>query len=348
MLDEPYLQRCFQLARLGAGRVSPNPMVGAVLVCEGRIIGEGWHQRYGEAHAEVNCIASVLPENQHLIKESTLYCCLEPCFHYGKTPPCVDLVLRYAIPRVVISNIDPNPKVGGQSLARLRAAGVDVRQGVLEAEGQILNRAFFTYIAQKRPYIHLKWAQTADGFLGREGERVAISGRVAQRYVHRLRSESDAILVGQATALVDDPRLDTRHYTGPSPLRLAFDRRGQLPASHHLLDDSTDTWLFAPPRPGNWRNTRFFPSDESIPIASILQQLAEAGRAILLVEGGAKVLHQWITEDFWDEITVLQSGQRLSLGIAAPQVPPTAALADTFQIGPDRVFVYRRREKMTK
>lgn len=341
MLDEVYLQRCFQLARLGAGQVSPNPMVGAVLVHQGRIIGEGWHGRYGEAHAEVNCIASVLPENQHLIKESTLYCSLEPCFHYGKTPPCVDLVLRCAIPRVVVSNIDPNPKVGGQSLARLRAAGVAVSQGLLEVEGRALNRAFFTWIERKRPYIHLKWAQSADAFLGRTGQRVAISGPAALRYVHRRRSEADAILVGRTTALVDNPRLDTRYYPSRSPLRLAFDRPGTLPPGHHLLDDSTDTWIFGPPRPGNWVYTRFFPGENPIGIPDLLQQLAEAGRAILLVEGGAQVLQQWITADVWDEITVIQNEQRLAQGLAAPPVPATAALVEAFSIGPDRVFVYR-------
>lgn len=348
MLDEFYLQRCFELARLGAGRVSPNPMVGAVLVHEGRIIGEGWHRCYGQAHAEVNCVASVVPEDRHLINQSTLYCSLEPCFHYGKTPPCVDLVLRHGIPRVVVSNIDPNPKVGGQSLAKLRAAGVAVSQGILAAEGEVLNRAFFTWIVQKRPYIHLKWAQTADGFLGRKGERIAISGPAALRYVHRLRSESDAILVGKTTALVDNPRLDTRYYPGRAPLRIAFDREGTLPRDHHLLDDSTATWIFGPERPGAWRHTHFFPSTEAIGIPVLLQQLATAGRAILLVEGGAQVLEQWMGEGYWDEISVVQNKERLSSGIAAPQIPGTAVLVEDFAIGPDRVLVYRRVENVKK
>lgn len=343
MSDERFLRRCFQLARLGAGSVSPNPMVGAVLVQEGRIIGEGWHQRYGGPHAEVNCIAAVRPEDRPMIRSSTLYCSLEPCFHYGKTPPCVDLVLREGIPRVVVSNIDPNPKVGGQSLAKLRAAGVEVREGVLEAEGYALNRAFFTWIAQKRPYIHLKWAQSSDGFIGRAGERVAISGPPALRYVHRLRSESDAILVGFQTALTDNPRLDTRYYPGKNPLRIAFDRKGQLPPDHHLLDDSTATWLYAPERPGAWAQTRFLGKGGDITaIPDLLQHLSEAGRAILLVEGGAEVHREWLEAGYWDAITVIQNERPLRNGIAAPRIPAEAVLTEQLALGADRIFTYER------
>ena len=210
LAHETYMHRCFELARLGAGSTLPNPMVGAVLVHEGRIIGEGWHRQYGGPHAEVNCVAAVAEKDRALIPQATLYCSLEPCFHVGKTPPCVELVLRERIPRVVIANTDPNSKVAGQSVQKLRAAGVEVITSVLEQEGYSLNRIFFTWITEKRPYIVLKWAQSRDGFIGRPGERVAISSPETQRFVHRLRSEIPAILVGSNTALTDNPRLDTR------------------------------------------------------------------------------------------------------------------------------------------
>ncbi len=335
-MHAPYLQRCFDLARLGAGSVSPNPMVGAVLVHDGRIIGEGWHQRYGEAHAEVNCLRSVRTEDQALIPYSTLYCSLEPCYHYGKTPPCVDLILANKIPRVVVSNLDPNPKVAGQSITKLTNAGVEVITGVLEEQGRRLNRPFFTWITQQRPYIILKWAQSRDGFLGRPGERVAISGPLSQRLLHRWRSEVDAILVGATTAQVDDPRLDNRLFYGKSPLRIAFDQHGRLPSTAHLLDDSLPTWIFGPPRRGTWQHTQFFPVQKEVAIADLLAQLKAAHRAILLVEGGAQVLNQWLAAGYWDEIRVIENERLLGDGLAAPKVPAGAVLKETYQLGSDR------------
>ncbi len=339
-MHEAFIRRCFELARRGAGHVSPNPMVGAVLVHAGRIIGEGWHQRYGEAHAEVHCLRSVMPENQPLLPHSTLYCSLEPCFHFGKTPPCVDLVLAHRIPRVVVSNTDPNPRVAGQSLRKLAEAGVEVTAGILEAEGRWLNRTFFTWIAHNRPYIILKWAQSSDGYLGRIGERTAISGPAAQRLVHRWRSEADAILVGAQTALVDNPRLDNRLFFGPPPLRLAFDRRGQLPTTAHLLDDSLPTWIFGPPRRGRWQQTQFFPGAEKVLIQNLLEQLRAANQAILLVEGGSQVLHQWLDEGYWDEIRVLENERALGEGLKAPGIPAQAILQESYQVGTDRVEVW--------
>lgn len=366
MMHELFLRRCFELAQLGAGHVSPNPMVGAVLVHEGRIIGEGWHQKYGGPHAEVHCLASVSPMDRVFIPQSTLYCSLEPCFHYGKTPPCVDLVLRERIPKVVISNVDPNPKVAGQSVRKLREAGVTVKTGVLEAAGRWLNRAFFTWIEQGRPHIHLKWAESADGYIGRVGERTAISGPLALRYVHRLRSESDAILVGGRTALVDDPRLDVRLYPGRSPLRIAYDRRGTLPVGHHLLDDSLPTWILGSLRPGPWTNTTFLDNPETWEPEALLTVLAEAKRASLLVEGGVQLLRYFLERNLWDEITVLQNERRLNAKlpqpgptvhgeafkekpavdmikleegpyIAAPNLPLSAVPQETFTIGPDKI-----------
>ena len=349
MNDALYIQRCFDLARLGAGCVSPNPMVGAVLVHEGRIIGEGWHQKYGEAHAEVNCIRSVLPEDQRLIPYSTLYCSLEPCFHFGKTPPCVDLILEQKIARVVVSNVDPNPKVAGQSLAKLQAAGVNTVSGILEAEGRRLNRAFFTWIAERRPYIILKWAQTSDGYLGKEGERTPVSGPAALRLVHRWRSEADAMLVGATTALTDNPRLDTRLYFGKNPLRVVFDRQGKIPLDFHLLDDSTETWVFGEKRSRahssddsessdeSFTRTKFFPAEGKILIPDLLEKLYKANRAILLVEGGANVLRQFLETGYWDEIRVIENDRRLGGGVAAPRVPAGVVWKEQFRLGEDVV-----------
>lgn len=340
MNDEQFIRRCFDLARLGAGSVSPNPMVGAVLVHEGKIIGEGWHQKYGEAHAEVNCVRSVSSENQSLIPYSTLYCSLEPCFHFGKTPPCVDLILEQKIPRVVVANGDPNPKVAGQSLAKLRAAGVEVVAGILEEQGHWLNRAFFTWIEKKRPHIILKWAQTSDGYLGKPGERTPISGPAALRLVHRWRSESDAILVGTTTALADNPRLDTRFFFGKNPLRLVFDREGKIPSDFHLLDDSTETWVFGKKREGHFSTTDFFQNEDKILIPNLLEKLFETNRATLLVEGGAHVLAQFLENGYWDEIRIIENSRRLSGGLPAPAIPPTAILKEQFDVGHDRAFIF--------
>jgi diaminohydroxyphosphoribosylaminopyrimidine deaminase/5-amino-6-(5-phosphoribosylamino)uracil reductase len=337
---ELFMRRCFDLARLGAGAVSPNPMVGALIVHEGRIIGEGWHRRYGEAHAEVNALEAVAAADRRLIPYSTLFCSLEPCFHHGKTPPCVERVLEEGLQRVVVSVEDPNPYVAGQSLRRLLAAGVEVQPGVLEAEGRRLNRAFFTWITERRPYIILKWAQSRDGYLGLPNQRTAISGPAALRLTHRWRSEVDAVLVGTATAVIDDPRLDTRYYFGKSPLRVAFDRLGKIPPEHHLLDDRRETWIYGPDRPGTWTHTMFFPEIGKTPIPDLLKRLQAANKAILLVEGGAGLLQDWLAGDWWDEIRVLENERYLHAGLPAPALPARARLTETFLVGEDRVRIF--------
>jgi len=340
---EQYIRRCFQLARLGAGSVSPNPMVGAVVVHADRIIGEGWHRRYGEAHAEVNALQAVAGPDRHLIPHSTLFCNLEPCFHFGKTPPCADLILKEKIPRVVVSNTDPNPLVAGQSIQKLRAAGLEVHAGILEAEGRYLNRAFFTWIEKKRPHIILKWAQSADGYLGKQGERTAITGPLAQRLVHRRRSEADAILVGTTTALVDNPRLDNRLYFGKSPLRIALNFVGKIPPTAHLLDDSLPTWIIGPERSETtYRKTQFLaPTETSGWIPWLLENLAQEKHAVLLVEGGANVLRQFLEAGLWDEILLLENPQFLHRGVPAPALPEEAILVESGRIGDDgfRVFL---------
>lgn len=317
-------------------------MVGALLVHAGRIIGEGWHRRYGEAHAEVNAVRSVAEADRHLIPQSTLFCNLEPCFHFGKTPPCVDLILAEKIPCVVVANTDPNPLVAGQSLQKLRAGGVEVQTGVLEGEGRYLNRTFFTWIEKKRPYIILKWAQSADGYLARHGERTAITGPLSQRLVHRWRAESDAILVGTTTALVDNPRLDNRLYFGKSPLRIALDFGGKIPTTAHLLDDRLPTWIIGPDHPKTYRQTKFFDPPTPYWIPWLLEHLAQEKHAILLVEGGASVLGQFLQTGYWDEIRMLENPRFLHGGLAAPAIPEAVRLAESETIGDDLVRVFVR------
>ena len=226
MTDAAFMHRALQLARLGAGRVAPNPLVGCVLVRNGAIIGEGWHQRYGQGHAEVNAVAGV--PDKTLLKGCTAYVTLEPCSHVGKTPPCADLLVKTGVGRVVVSHTDPNPLVAGRGLQKLQQAGIATETGCLAPQARWLNRRFLTFIEKKRPYVILKWAQTADGFLtDPQGRPLAISGPLSQRLLHRWRAEEDAFLIGSRTALADNPRLNVRHGPGRSPLRVVLG--GQLP-----------------------------------------------------------------------------------------------------------------------
>ncbi len=340
MQHEQYMRRCLELARLGSGYVSPNPMVGAVLVWKNRIIGEGWHQRWGGAHAEVNCLNNVLPAYRSRISEATLYCNLEPCAHQGKTPPCADLIIRSGIPSVVIANTDPNPLVAGKGIQRMKEAGIKVETGILEQEGGWLNRSFFTWIKENRPFIILKWAQSADGFIGRPQQRLAISGPLTQRLVHRWRAASDAIMVGATTALVDNPRLDNRFYPGKSTTRIVLDAQSRLPDHFHLLDDSQETWIIGRTKPFNGKQTRCIPSKAPMSISWLLEELRLHNKAILLVEGGANLLNQFIQLHFWDEIRVIENQQKLQDGIPAPTLPDTVFLQESYFLDKDAVRIF--------
>jgi diaminohydroxyphosphoribosylaminopyrimidine deaminase/5-amino-6-(5-phosphoribosylamino)uracil reductase len=240
--------RCLELAQLGAGYVSPNPMVGAVVVNDGRIIGEGYHQQYGQAHAEVNAIAQAtrnFDNHAELLKNSVIYVSLEPCAHYGKTPPCADLIIKHQIPKVVVGCRDPFAQVDGKGIEKLQAAGIEVITGVLEEECQWLNRRFFTKVQKHRPYIILKWAQTQDGFFApTDGSQFWITGTESRKLVHQWRSEEDAILVGKNTVLTDNPQLNTRYWDGPSPKRVVIDRRLELNKGLSMFDNSVETFIF--------------------------------------------------------------------------------------------------------
>lgn len=342
------MYRCLELAALGAGQVAPNPMVGAVLVHEDRIIGEGWHRRYGEAHAEVNCIAAVKEEHRHLIAGSTLYVSLEPCAHYGKTPPCADLIIKHNIPRVVIGCRDPFKQVDGKGIERLEAAGITVMIGVLEEEARDLNRRFLVFHTQRRPYIVLKWAQTADGFIaGEPGKRLHISNDLANRLVHQWRSEESAILVGTNTALLDDPQLTTRLWPGPNPVRLVIDMELRLPASLKLFNEEVQTIVFNSRKHGKEGHVSYYQVTHDV---SLVHQLLNAACQLnlqsILVEGGARLLQSFIDEDCWDEARVIENGLlNIKTGLPAPKFNVKLTPVKELALAGDHIHIYRNNYK---
>lgn len=340
--DQTYMHRCLELARLGAGSVAPNPMVGAVLVYENRIIGEGYHQVYGEAHAEVNCINSVSVANASLIPLSTLYVSLEPCAHFGKTPPCSDLIIRHQIKTVVIGCRDPFTEVDGKGIEKLQKAGVTVTIGVLESECRELNKRFFTFVTQHRPYIILKWAQTANGLIAGEGdERLLISHAYTNRLVHQWRSEEAAIVVGTNTALADDPSLSNRLWTGKHPVRIVVDRNLRLPATLNLFDQQQKTIVINTIKTEEKENLsyhRIAATDDTID--AILKLAYKANLQSILVEGGANLLQSFINKGLWNEARIITNPLlTVSKGLQAP-VLPAAIPAKTEHIATDIVATY--------
>ena len=320
--DEKYMRRCLQLARCGFFGAPPNPMVGAVVVHEGRIIGEGYHISCGGPHAEVNAVNSV--KDKGLLRESTVYVSLEPCSHYGKTPPCADLLVSKNVRRVVVGCIDPFAKVQGKGVEKLRAAGIDVTVGVLEGECRELNRRFITFQSKKRPYITLKWAQSANGYIAAKGGgRTYISTPLTQMNSHRLRAMNQAILVGRGTAECDDPSLTTRCWTGENPLRIVLDRHAVLPARLRLFNGETPTLAVTESDyPDARANTEIFHPDYSLPIVpQLLAELYRRGVQSLLVEGGTETLQSFIDCGLWDEAVVEHGEAAIDGRVPAPQMP---------------------------
>lgn len=319
--DEIYMRRCIELARNGIYGARPNPMVGAVIVHKGRIIGEGYHCHYGQGHAEVNAIASVRDES--LLSESTIYVSLEPCSHWGKTPPCADLIISKQIPRIVVGCQDPFSKVEGRGIKKLRDAGRDVTVGVLERECQLLNKKFFTLNLKRRPYVTLKWAESADGFIGHKhpfGEPVKISNELTQMVAHKKRAENMAIIVGTNTAAEDNPTLNVRSWAGPQPLRIVIDRALRLPESLHLFDGTQQTWVFTEAQRADSDMVKYKQTDfnqELIP--QILDCLYQNNIQSLLVEGGAQLHQSFIDSGLWDEAWIEQSTVLLGSGVRAPE-----------------------------
>jgi diaminohydroxyphosphoribosylaminopyrimidine deaminase/5-amino-6-(5-phosphoribosylamino)uracil reductase len=323
-VEDKYMARCLQLARGGEGFVAPNPMVGAVVVHDGRIIGEGYHRQFGGPHAEVNAIASV--SHPELLSDSTLYVSLEPCSHYGKTPPCAGLIIKKHIPRVVVACMDPFPQVSGRGVEMLRNAGVEVVTGVLESEAKKLNKAFMTFQEKHRPYIILKWAQSVDGFIdklrnGATDPKAVISTDATRRHVHKLRTEVAAILVGTRTALLDDPSLTVRHWIGKNPVRLAVDRTLKIPEGYHLLDGTVPTILFTEKAGKTIPGVEYEQVDFVQPLVpQILDSLYRRKLNSLLVEGGTMLLNQFIEMHLWDEARVETGKMKLGRGVKAPKI----------------------------
>ena len=316
------MSRCIQLAKLGAGNVAPNPMVGAVLVYEDKIIGEGYHQKYGEAHAEVNCINSVSEKNKSLIEKSTIYVSLEPCSHYGKTPPCADLIIKSKIKKVVIGCRDIYKEVSGRGIEKLQNAKLEVITGVLENECSELNKRFFTFHQKNRPYVILKWAQSANGKIGSEnGERILISNDYSNRLVHKWRSEEAAILVGTNTALKDDPSLTTRLWKGKNPVRIVIDRELKLSSELKIFSKETNTIIFNSSKNSVGENVQHIKLENKNFLKEMLKALHELNIQSVLVEGGAKTLQSFIDAGVWDEARVIINEEMIiENGINSPEM----------------------------
>ncbi len=340
------MRRCFELARKGLGMTQSNPLVGAVLVHDDRIIGEGYHHEFGGPHAEVIAIRSV--KDPSLLSQSTLYCNLEPCSHHGKTPPCSMLITQKGIRRVVVSNGDPFPSVNGQGLRHLEDSGVEVETACLEEEGFHLNRRFFHYINYRRPYVILKWAQTADGFIDlerepgdREGPRW-ISNELCRTLVHKWRSEESAIMIGTNTVLTDNPRLNIRRWSGSNPVRITLDRRGRLPDNAHMLDGTQETLVFTGVDRNYAGKIRIVHADPSYTLVDVMEELYDQQLTSVFVEGGAQLHNSFLSTGLWDEARVFKGKMSFSQGVKAPEINEKPD--ERVQIGDAQLEVYRNKD----
>lgn len=324
MEERKYMQRCIQLAKNGLCNTPPNPMVGAVIVHKGRIIGEGYHIRCGEAHAEVNAIRSVSEQDKPLLKESTIYVSLEPCSHHGKTPPCADLIIEKQIPRIVIGCRDPFSEVAGRGIQKLKDAGREVITGVMEEECRQLISHFVTFHTKQRPYITLKWAESADGFIDLSrtgGTPVILSTPLTSMLAHKRRAESSAILVGTRTALLDNSSLTVRNWYGKNPERIVLDRNLSLPPTLHLFDGRVPTIVCTAQQHQQDGSVVYSTFDYSKPVLpQLMSCLYKQKKQTLLVEGGTRLLQSFLDSGLWDEIFIEKSSSRLGSGIKAPQI----------------------------
>lgn len=325
-IHEKYIKRCIKLAENGFGTTYPNPMVGSVIVYENKIIGEGWHKKAGEPHAEVNAIRSV--KDKSLLKKATIYVSLEPCSHFGKTPPCCDLIIEHQIPNVVVGTVDPNERVAGNGIKKLIAAGANVTVGVLEKECNELNKRFFTFHQQKRPYIILKWAETQDGFLSPEKEidqdrkPVWITNSYSRQLVHKWRSEEQAILVGTQTVIDDNPKLNTRDWSGNNPVRVVLDQNNRIPKDSFIFDNSVKTIVFTKSETNlSAENTNFEVIDfNQNTIPQILTVLHQNQIQSIIIEGGLQTLQSFIDQNIWDEVRIFIGKTTFEKGTKAPVI----------------------------
>ncbi|MBU0697569.1 MAG: bifunctional diaminohydroxyphosphoribosylaminopyrimidine deaminase/5-amino-6-(5-phosphoribosylamino)uracil reductase RibD [Bacteroidetes bacterium] len=345
MSHEIVLKRAIELAKLGLGSVSPNPMVGAIVVENDEIIGEGYHQKYGKAHAEVNAIHQVLDtyvDAAERLKRSIIYVTLEPCSHFGKTPPCADLIIKYQIPKVVIGCLDPFESVNGKGVAQLKAARIEVISGILENECEQLNKRFFTRVKKQRPYVILKWAQTSDGYLAPDdGEQKWISGDAAKRLVHLWRTQEDCVLVGKNTALIDNPKLNVRLADGRNPKRAVIDRDLVLPNHLHLFNQESETFIFnalKTDREGKTLYVAIEDFDHFLP-QYILFQLYLQDIQSLIIEGGAQTLKTFIDANLWDEARIFTSTESWGSGIKAPEIK--GRLQEKIKVGNDQLSTFK-------
>ena len=322
MEEEKYMRRCIELAKNGLCNVAPNPTVGAVIVCDGRIISEGYHVRCGEAHAEVNAIRSVKDES--LLKRSTIYVSLEPCSHYGKTPPCADLIIEKQIPRIVIGCRDPFSKVAGRGIQKLQNAGREVIVGVLEEECLHLIRRFITLNTLRRPFITLKWAESADRFIDIEridGNPVLLSSPLTSMLVHKKRAENTAIMVGRRTVLLDNPSLTVRNWYGRNPIRIVLDRNLSLPNDLQIFNGEVPTLVFTEKEHPEEKSVSYITIDFAHnPLNQIMKELYQRNIQSLLVEGGSQLLQSFIDNELWDEAYIEKCPKRLYSGVKAPEI----------------------------
>jgi diaminohydroxyphosphoribosylaminopyrimidine deaminase / 5-amino-6-(5-phosphoribosylamino)uracil reductase len=339
-IDEIFMRRAVELASLGQGHVSPNPLVGAVIVHQGKIVGEGWHKKYGGPHAEVNAVNSVIDKN--ILKESTVYVTLEPCSHFGKTPPCAELLIANNVKKVVVANVDPNPIVNGSGLHKLRASGMEVITGILDKEGRKLNKRFFTFIEKQRPYIVLKWAETSDGFIARKNfDSKWISDEFSRQLVHKWRTEEDALLVGMRTAQHDNPQLNVRDWSGRDPVRIVIDRFLKLSPKLNLFDGSQKTLCYNVLKHEERTNVSLLRIDEENFLTHLIDDLYKRKIQSVIVEGGAMTLQAFIDAGLWDEARIFVSPQTFQNGIKAPEL--SGVLADQCLLKNDLLKIYHQK-----
>ena len=314
------MERSLYLASLGGFHVGANPLVGAVIVHDERIIGEGYHKKYGGPHAEVNALRSIYESDKNLLPNSEIYITLEPCNHHGKTPPCTEAIIKSGIRKVTLASIDPNPKMSGKSIKMLEENGVQVRHGLLTNEEKALNRKFIKNQKTRLPYVVLKWAQSSDGYMGKRGKQVWISNEMSKYVVHRWREEFDGILIGTETAIIDNPKLTNRRGFGRQPMRIVLDRKGRIPTTHHILSDEHQTTIFTCIDEYPSDKNKIVLEENDFTLQRILEEIFNLGVTSLMVEGGKLILQEFIKERCWDEARILYSRKSLSSGIRAPYI----------------------------
>ena len=342
-IHEKYIRRCIELAKNGLGTTYPNPLVGSVIVCEGKIIGEGWHKKAGEAHAEVNAVNSV--KDKSLLKKATIYVSLEPCSHFGKTPPCCDLIIKNKIPNVVIGTVDPNVKVAGNGIKKLMEAGINVTVGILEDECNELNKRFFTFHEKKRPYIILKWAESQDGFIAPkeklEKKPVWITNQYSRQLVHKWRTEEQAILVGTQTVIDDNPKLNARDWSGNNPIRVVLDQNNRIPKDSYVFDNKVKTILFSKSKQTIKKENSIFEYldfEQDIAI-QIIETLHQHQIQSVIIEGGRQTLETFIDANLWDEARIFIGDVIFKTGTPAPKLGKNQFKKQA--IGTDQLLISR-------